>query len=210
MTKMALGPSLPQARGSNTNSNSDSNSQHKHNHRHLHSHVQSRHHRHHYSGENVENNHIHSNKQQQQEQPHQRDVSDLESNTITEVVQTVSVVQIIDGSGSPIEVKTYFPGSDTAITAVDPAATTAALPSSDHGLPSETASDSSTASTSLSSLSGSESLTSAPSSTFTSFPSLSGVYNSTCEYKLPKNVPIGAKLDRHVKLTKPNQLDHPS
>ncbi|OIW29906.1 hypothetical protein CONLIGDRAFT_350661 [Coniochaeta ligniaria NRRL 30616] len=183
MTKMALGPSLPQARGANTDT------QHQHNHRHLHSHIRARRH-HHHSGETVGDNHIRSHEKQQQEQPHQRDAADLESNLVTEVVQTVSVVQVVDGSGSPIEIKTYFPdsavqsdNSDIGPTAagssiVDPAAATAALPSSD-GLPSETAADLSTASTLLSSLSDSGGVTSAPSSTFTSFPSLSGVYNAT-------------------------------
>jgi len=232
MTKMAHGPSLPQVRGSNTNTNGNSNTQHhQHNHRHLHSHIRPRYHHHHdHSGDNEDDvaatNHIRSHEKQQpqqQVQPHQRDVADLESNLITEVVQTVSVVQVVDGSGSPIDVKTYYPSSaakpdtpDAGLTAaaspaVDPAATTAALPSNDDALPSETAADSSAASQSLSSLSGSESVTSAPSSTFTSFPSLSGAYNSTCEYK---RSPAPFRLERtpngRVKLTKPNQLDHPS
>ncbi|KAH8908739.1 hypothetical protein BR93DRAFT_936341 [Coniochaeta sp. PMI_546] len=182
MTKMALGPSLPQARGADTH-------HHQHNHRHLHSHIRARHH--HHSGDTIGHDHIHSHETQQQEQPHQRDVSDLDSNLITEVVETVSVVQVVDGSGSQIEIKTYFPdsaikpdSSDIGVTAagpsiVDPAPTTAALPSGDDVLPPETATDLSMASTLQSSLSGSGTLTSAPSSTFSSFPSLSGVYNAT-------------------------------
>ncbi|KAB5563348.1 hypothetical protein GE09DRAFT_779286 [Coniochaeta sp. 2T2.1] len=201
MTKMAHGPSLPQARASSSNTNSESDidshidsQQHQHNHRHLHSHIRARHHHHHHSGDidKLDTNHIRSHdkqqQQQQQDQPQQRDVVDLESNLITEVVQTVSVVQVVDGSGSPIELKTYFPedataqteSPDTGITAAgapDTAETTAALPSSDDALPSETAAEQSKASTTLPS--DSSSLTSDPSSTFTSFPSLSGVHNST-------------------------------
>lgn len=213
MTKMALGPSLPQARGAN------SDTQHQHNHRHLHSHIRARHH-HHHSDETIgDDTHIRSHEKRQQEQPHQRDAFDLESNLITEVVQTVSVVQVVDGSGSPIEIKTYFPdsavtpgNSDVGLTAAgattaDPAATTAALPSSDDVLPSETAADSSATSALLSSLPGPGSLTSAPSSTFTSHPSLPGVYNVTCEYLTHKFTThkftdplsrLERSLDRHV------------
>ena len=200
MTKMAHGPSLPQARASSSNPNTNIESdtadskQHQHNHRHLHSHtIRARHH-HHHSGDSdkLDTHHVRSptHGKQQQDQPQQRDVADLESNLITEVVQTVSVVQVVDGSGSPIELKTYFPkdstaqaeSPDTGITAAgspDTAESTAALPSSDDALASETAAEQSTASTTL--LSDSSSLTSDPSSTFTSFPSLSGVYNSTCK-----------------------------
>lgn len=188
MTKMALGPSLSQARDSTT----DTNHRHQHTHPHLHSHIRARHH-HHHPGDTVDNNHIRSH-----EKPQQRDAADLESNLITEVVQTVSVVQIVDGSGSAVEIKTYFP--DTAVQSDNPAAgltaaaasivdsatPTAASPSSsDDVLPTEPAADLSTTSALLSSLSDPGTLTSAPSSSFTSVPSVSGVYNATSKYKLP-------------------------
>lgn len=209
MTKMDQAPSLPQARDPDTVSNNWNLNYNRlsleqtHNHRHLHSHIRARHH--HDAGDSNEKPHIRLPHEQQQsreqQQPRQRDESDLDPL----VTKVVSVVQVVDGAGATVDVKTYGlpdpaaaqPDSLTAALSpiLDPAAPTAEVPSSDHVLPTATDTDpSATTSPPLSSLSGSEPLTSAPSSTFTSFPSLSGVYNSTCEYKLTWPVPIGTNV----------------
>lgn len=198
---MAQAPSLAQARLQSNKDDNDDSQKRTHHHRHLHSHLRPR--------------HMHSGKQnkphirldEQQQQAPKRDLAE-QDRRLTEVVQTVSVVQVVNESGVAVKTRTYFP--DTVSSIVPPAETappsalelTAGLSSNvesssltsaaasspgDDAHPTATTSDLLLSASSLlstvSSISASGTVTSAPSSTITSFPTLSGLYNSTSEYR---------------------------
>ncbi|KAM0278653.1 hypothetical protein ACHAQH_005040 [Verticillium albo-atrum] len=110
MTKARRVPSLAQARGSPSNSNHD----------HFHSLHRRR------VNTNTDNNISNDGPEPHHHQHHQRRAPDtaptpvVDSALVTHVVQTVSVIQIVDRNGSPVRVQTQF--AEPATVVIDPVA----------------------------------------------------------------------------------------
>ncbi|RKU43412.1 hypothetical protein DL546_003962 [Coniochaeta pulveracea] len=208
---MAQAPSLAQARVQSNNGNNDDNQKPSRHRRHLHSHLRPRHK---HSGKHTR---PHVRLDEQQHRAPERDLPKLDRR-LTEVVQTVSVVQVVNESGVAVETKTYLPNAVSS--SVPPAETAppsaleltaglssnldssstaeAASSSGDDAYPEATTSATlsstfsllSTVSSIASISSDSGTVTSAPSSTITSFPTLSGLYNSTSRPSFYNNTSI--------------------
>ena len=195
------GPSLVQAR-STTNTRHNVNRDlhhHNHNHHHLHLHQHRRLHSHAQSrqpqGAGDAAPHIRSSQLSTEKQLHERGE--------VVIVQTVSVIHYIDGSGAVTSTSTVRSDPDPAFVVappppalVDPAAVTAGLsslvdalpsvslsgliPDFTDGAPSTTASAESEPSSALTLSASSETLTSAPFTSSSAFPTLSAFNSSSC------------------------------
>ena len=187
MTKTARGSSLAQTREPTDQHHHHHNHNNHHDSRHLlHAHL---HARHKHGGGSGEDTHARSHENKLLPR-----LPDLEPH-VTRVVQTISVIQYIDETGSVIDVKTIIPeqtaprSTSAADLTLDtsfllpllPTLSVPSLPSGD-GYPAATASggsgtEESAATAPPSSLSYSGSLTSAP----LPYSSQSGTFNSTCK-----------------------------
>lgn len=195
MTKPAPGSSLAQTRGPTA-------PREQHQHQHLHQHRNNNH-----GSRHLHHAHLHARYQQHgggkdhHARSHEKNLSSripILERHVTAVVQTISVIQYIDETGSIIDVKTVIPeqtaprATSASDLTLDPSFLNTILPTlsvpsvpSGDGYPPATDSSGevgpSTATSPPSSLPSSGALTSAPSS----YTSLSGSFNSTCKSLSP-------------------------